>query len=75
MIRRFDAPVWVAVSAPLLALLVSVAVTSAVIQAGWLDAVCEGALHGYMADSAAEAVEVFWCDLRGSGYSALRHVG
>ena len=70
--RRVEVPLAVAVSAPLLAVLVSVAATSLVIQAGWLDAICQGALHGYVDERAAEVVETFWCDLRGAGRGPLR---
>ncbi|MDE0161422.1 MAG: hypothetical protein OXL98_06745 [Acidimicrobiaceae bacterium] len=72
MTRQFDAPVWVAVTAPFLALLASTAATTLVIQASWLDAICDGALRGYVDQQAAELVEACWCDLRGAGLEPLR---
>ena len=72
MPRRVEVPLAVAVSAPLLALLASVATTSAVIEAGWLDAICHGALDGSGAPHGlAELVEAFWCDMRGAGREAV----
>lgn len=71
---QIEVPAWLAVAAPFATLLAALGSTTLVIEAGWLDAVCDGALRGSVNASAAEAVEVVWCDMRGAGYSLLRHV-
>jgi len=72
VIRQKQVPVWLAVVAPFAALLGSLAATTLVIQAGWLDAICDGVLRGYVDQQAAEIVETCWCDLRGAGREPLR---